>query len=291
MAAGQGLEASPMEAARRVKRGIVTFLALTFAFSSVGYAATIIDGQTSVLLLISPAVAALITRYIYARNARGFGWGLPQPRWALLAYALPFVVSGSMFILAWVFLGYYTTDKTDIGVVEGLAVSATALVVFMSLFGFGEELGWRGYLVPELAKLTNFRNVALISGAAWAVWHWPLIFFAAEVTDFDKVPVWFTLPVFTATIVAAGVIMAWLTLRSRSLWPAVILHGTQNAITQAFFAEYTSESGNTAYFVSEVGILIAAAWVITAYLFWRRRSSLPALPALPALPLTVDAEA
>ena len=84
------------------------------------------------------------------------------------------------------------------------------------------------------------------------------------------------LPVFSVTIIAAGLVMAWLTLRSGSLWPAVILHGAQNAITQDFFAEYTTESGNAAYYVSEVGILIAAAWVVTAYLFWRMRAALPA---------------
>ena len=146
--------------------------------------------------------------------------------------------------------------------------------MLLSIFGLGEELGWRGFLVPELAKVTNFRNVALISGAVWAVWHWPLILFAAETTDFDKTPVWFMLPVFSVTIIAAGVVMAWLTLRSGSLWPAVILHGAQNAITQDFFAEYTSESGNAAYYVSEVGILIAAAWLLAAYLFWRKRGEL-----------------
>ena len=278
MSATEQPAAISADAARRIKKGIGTFLVLTFVLSSLGYAATIASGETSVLLILAPGVAALVTRYIFERNARGFGWGLPEPRWALLAYALPFVVSGSMFVLAWVFLGYYTTDKTDTSVLEGLAVSATALVLLFSVFGFGEELAWRGYLVPELAKLTNFRNVALISGAIWAVWHWPLIFFAAEVTDFDKAPVWFTLPVFPATIVSAGVVMAWLTLQTGSLWPAVTFHGSQNAITQAFFAEYTSESGNTAYYVSEVGILIAAAWVVAAYLFWRRRSSLPTLP-------------
>ena len=121
--------------------------------------------------------------------------------------------------------------------------------------------------VRPLAKITSFRNVTLISGVIWAVWHWPLILFAAEVTDFDKVAVWFTLPVFsvTITITAASVVMAWLTLRSQSLWPAVILHGSQNAITQGFFSEYTSEADNTAYLVSEVGVLVAAGWVVAAY--------------------------
>jgi len=256
---------------RRTKRSIITFVVLAFALSSIGYTATIASGEASVLLVIAPALAALITRYLYQRNVRGFAWQRPDLRSAISAYLLPFVVSGSMFIVAWVAFGYYTTDNTDTGVLQGLAVSATVGFLAAAVFGFGEELGWRGFMVPELAKITNFTNVALISGAIWALWHWPLILFAAEVTDFDKTPAWFTLPVFSITIVAAGVVMAWLTLKTLSIWPAVILHGSQNAITQGFFAEYTTEDGNSAYFVSEVGGLIAIAWVAAAYLFWRKR--------------------
>jgi membrane protease YdiL (CAAX protease family) len=201
-------------------------------------------------------------------------WNWPTLRWALSAYALPFVVSGSMFMMAWVAFGYYTTDNADTAVLQGLIVAATVGFLAAVAFGFGEELGWRGFLVPELAKITNFTNVALISGAIWAVWHWPLILFAADVTDFDKAPAWFTLPTFSITIVAAGTVMAWFTLKTRSIWPAVIMHGSQNAITQGFFAEYTTQDGNSAYYVSEVGALIAVAWVAVALLFWRKRDVL-----------------
>ena len=258
----------------RVKRSIITFVVLAFALSTVGYAATIASGEASILLLVAPALAALITRYIFQRNVRGFAWRRPSLRSAFSAYLLPFLVSGSMFILAWIAFGYYTTNNTDTGVLQGLAISATGGFLAAAVFGFGEELGWRGFLVPELAKITNFTNVALISGAIWALWHWPLILFAADVTDFDKTPAWFTLPAFSVTIVAAGIVMAWFTLKTRSIWPAVILHGSQNAITQGFFAEYTTQDGNSAYYVSEVGGLIAITWAIAAFLFWRKRTSL-----------------
>ncbi len=261
----------------RAKRSIITFVALAFGLSTVGYIATIVSEETSLLLLAAPALAALITRYLFQRNLRGFAWRSPSSRSAVSAYLLPFLVSGSMFIAAWLAFGYYTTDNTDTGALQGLAVSATGGFLAAAAFGFGEELGWRGFLVPELAKITSFTNVALISGAIWAVWHWPLILFAADVTDFDTAPAWFTLPVFSITIVAAGTVMAWFTLRTRSIWPAVIMHGSQNAITQGFFADYTSQEGNGAYYVSEVGALIALAWVATAYLFWRARP--PALLA------------
>lgn len=262
----------------RIKRKIITFVVLTFALSTVGYIATTASGEASLLLLIAPGVAALITRFIYQRNLRGFAWQLPSPRLGLQAYLLPFLVSGLMFIAAWVALGYYSTDSTDTGVLQGFAISATVGVLAAAVFGFGEELGWRGFLVPELAKITTFTNVALISGVIWAMWHWPLILFAADVTDFDKAPVWFTLPAFSVTIVAAGVVMAWLTLRTRSIWPAVILHGSQNAITQGFFAEYTTKEGNSVYFVSEIGALIAIAWIAAAYIYWRKRHALSTGP-------------
>ena len=260
---------------QQVIRRIVTFVVLAFALSTVGYTATIVSGETSLLLLVAPGLAALITRFIYYRNFRDLGWGLPKLRFALVAYALPILVSGSVFVLAWLFAGYYTTGNTDTPVLQGFITTATVGVLALAVLSFGEELGWRGFLVPELAKITNFTKVALISGLIWAVWHWPLILFAADVTDFDKTPAWFTLPVFSVTLVAAATVMAWLTLRTRSLWPAVILHGSQNAITQNFFSEYTTQTGNSVYYVSEVGALIAIAWSVVAYLFWRARNAVP----------------
>ena len=44
--------------------------------------------------------------------------------------------------------------------------------------GFGEEIGWRGLLVPELVKVTSFTKTALIIGIVWAAWHIPGIFLA-----------------------------------------------------------------------------------------------------------------
>ena len=271
----QSANGNPADQPTRIKRSIVTFVVLAFALSTVGYIATIVSEETSLLLLIAPPLAALITRFIFQRNLRGFAWQRPTLRAAASAYLLPFVISGSMFIVAWVAFGYYTTDNTDTGVLQGLIVSATVGFLAAAAFGFGEELGWRGFLVPELAKITNFTNVALISGAIWALWHWPLILFAADVTDFDKAPAWFILPTFSITIIAAGTVMAWLTLKTRSIWPAVIMHGSQNAITQGFFADYTTQGGNSAYYVSEVGALIAIAWVAAAFVFWRKRHLLP----------------
>jgi membrane protease YdiL (CAAX protease family) len=79
----------------------------------------------------------------------------------------------------------------------------------------GEEIGWRGFLVPELAKTTTFFNTALISGAAWALWHYPLIIFGGY-NGGTSIP--YSLFCFTLAVIAISFPMAWLRLKSGSLW-------------------------------------------------------------------------
>ena len=66
-------------AQRRVTRGLITFVLLTFTFSSIGYTATIVEGETALILLIAPAVAGLVTRFIFYRNLRGFAGPCRHP--------------------------------------------------------------------------------------------------------------------------------------------------------------------------------------------------------------------
>lgn len=61
------------------------------------------------------------------------------------------------------------------------------------LLALGEEIGWRGFLVPQLAKLTTFTWVAIISGIIWALWHFPLAIMGMYVAE---TPLWWSLPIF-----------------------------------------------------------------------------------------------
>jgi hypothetical protein len=54
----------------------------------------------------------------------------------------------------------------------------------------GEEIGWRGFLVPELAKVSSFAAVGLISGSLWALWHAPMILFSHYN---EGTPAWYAL--------------------------------------------------------------------------------------------------
>jgi membrane protease YdiL (CAAX protease family) len=62
----------------------------------------------------------------------------------------------------------------------------------------GEEIGWAGFFVPQLAKIACFTKTALGRGIVWSVWHYPLII--GGVYGPSNVPVWYKLVFFTITM-------------------------------------------------------------------------------------------
>ena len=94
---------------------------------------------------------------------------------------------------------------------------------------FGEEFGWRGYLLSKLLPLGE-RKAVLLSGVIWGVWHWPVILMGYNYgLDYFGAPflgplamVWFTL--------VLGILFGWVTIKTDNVWPAVIAHGALNGI-------------------------------------------------------------
>ena len=83
-------------------------------------------------------------------------------------------------------------------------------------------------------------------------------------------PIWFKVPMFIIIIGSVGVIIAILTLRAGSIWPATVMHAAHNMIDQAVFGAGTV-GDDKMYFVSETGIFTAvfvigmAIWMYCSY--------------------------
>lgn len=99
-----------------------------------------------------------------------------------------------------------------------------------AIAGLGEELGWRGWLLPKLMPLGTAPAV-IISGVIWALWHAPVILLGY---NYPGVPSGLALACMTAMCIVVGAVFAWLRLQSGSVWPAALAHGAFNA-TAGFY--------------------------------------------------------
>ena len=79
------------------------------------------------------------------------------------------------------------TDKTNILIIPiALIISG----IFGSCTAFGEEEGWRGYMMPKMIKLWGFKKAVLIGGFVWGMWHWPLTYAGHNLMDPEKAVGW-----------------------------------------------------------------------------------------------------
>ncbi len=201
------------------------------------------------LMMFAPAAAVPVARRVdregRLRDATGLGLGaagwwkhwafnwIAFPAFCLLA---PFV--GALFGLYPLdleeFSGFRTIvvdagggsilDTIPAGTLVALQAGSVLLApVFNAPFALGEEIGWRGYLLPRLLPLGQVRAL-VISGAIWGAWHAPVILLGY---NYPKAPVRgvFQMIVFC---VVMGILLGWSRLATGSVWPAVIGHGALN---------------------------------------------------------------
>lgn len=135
-----------------------------------------------------------------------------------------------------------------------LLVLPFAAATINAVLAFGEELGWRGFLVPALRRFGTWPAL-LISGAVWGVWHAPVILLGYNFARTDIGGVLLMI----AGCTAWGVLLGWLRLRSASLWPAVLAHGALNAAGAMIGWFYAA---GTTFDMASAGPLGAAGWIV-----------------------------
>ncbi|WP_170837455.1 CPBP family intramembrane glutamic endopeptidase [Actinopolyspora xinjiangensis] len=125
-------------------------------------------------------------------------------------------------------LRFSLTDQAPDSAFTGLALVLAQVFVFGWLNvipAAGEEWGWRGYLTPALLPLGQ-PAAFLVTGVLWGLWHAPLLVLGY---NYPTVPVVAAFIMMVVFCVLVSVLLGWLRLASRSVWPAVIAHGFLNA--------------------------------------------------------------
>src|SRR5438067_1377794 len=160
-----------------------------------------------------------------------------------------------------------------------LLIFFSATLGMLDLAGaLGEEIGWRGFLVPAVFQLThrNFTATVLINAAIWACWHAPIIFFSSY--NNPGVPRWYSFGCFVILNIGGAAIVDWFRLRSGSLWTGVLLHNSHNIFVQAILTPLTIDTGKTHYFIDEFGIVLPPIMLAFGIYFWMRRKELTSFP-------------
>lgn len=93
---------------------------------------------------------------------------------------------------------------------------------------FGEEWGWRGYLLPKMLKKLPVVPTLLITGVIWGLWHAPLTVmghnYGVGYPGFPVVGILAMCVFCTAT----GIILSYVTIKTKSCIPAILGHGMMN---------------------------------------------------------------
>ena len=114
-----------------------------------------------------------------------------------------------------------------------LLILAAPLVIVNHAAAFGEEIGWRGFLLPLLMDELGVRKAVLLNGVLWGIAHAPLVCFGLNYTgDYPGAP-WTGILMMVLFATSIGIFLSYLTLKSRSIFPACIAHGAINAIREA----------------------------------------------------------
>jgi len=213
---------------------------------------------THLLGLMGPAVAAIIVtglgegpaglRELWSRIVRwrvGWVWYGMIAATAALAL-LPLITKSDV-------------RAGDFVLYSGAPPAGLAVVVYVLIInGFGEEIGWRGFLADRLLQTTSRGRTALTVWPIWALWHLPLFWVVANFRDFG---VGGTIG-WVLGIGFGSVLLTWLyQSANRSILIVALWHTAYN------FATATEASGGIAAAVATTAVIVGSVIIL------RRRSS------------------
>ena len=217
--------------------------------------------------MFTPTMATLIMLLVITREGYSKeGWktlGLHQLGlnvwWIAFGVTLLITVAATAVVWATPLASFVVPEG---GIVDTLIDFLIKVVMYTLFFSLGEEIGWRGYLLPKLLSLGR-RRALLLVGLIWAPWHL-VLFFLTPLFPMGNVLIF--VPLFVGTIVAASFFFGYLRLYTGSVWPASIGHSVHNAAWDALGAMTATSYPVLVnlYLVGDNGILILMATALGA---------------------------
>ena len=234
---------------------LLIYLALTFLISFTWFFLANPDGSTwedmgqmrqsfVALGMLIPVICHVLTRMITGEGFKFsgednsyFGIVLKDKKWIffLAACLVPWIYmeAGNAISLAIAPSlfdpEYYLEMEVEKRMLLLFPVTAMVNGVVVSFAAFGEEGGWRGYMMPKLMKIMGRGKALIFGGVIWGLWHAPLTCIGHNFgTDYPGFP-YVGIVKMCIMCVLMGIILTYITEKSGSVWPAAIMHAVANS--------------------------------------------------------------
>jgi uncharacterized protein len=218
---------------------------------------------TTLPTMLTPMIAALIMRiFVTKEGVKGSLGLLRSPKYYLAALVIPaFFATAVVFIVQLLGLGEFRWSEATWYVYLMLLVIA----VPVTMFTFGEEYGWRGYLLPRLLPLGEIKASVLL-GVIWGVWHLPLLLAGL---NYPGVNIFLAIIVFIFATVALSFTYTWFYVASSSsVLVAAVFHASTNQFSDTFWVPPLL-SGVNPFAPSLVSAVLIMALVLIVYRVFR----------------------
>lgn len=239
------------------------------------------------IAMFFPLIGSLLTRLVTKEGLHNM-WLRPNFKksipYYLMAWLLPLVLTllGALVYFL-IFPAKYDSNMTSLAatyaaqnipfdpvsfqsmIVMQLGLSLITAPILNFIPCLGEELGWRGYLVPKMSQKLSILPTLLISGIIWGLWHAPLTAMGHNYgLDYPGFPF---LGIFAMCIfcVVQGILFSYVSLKAKSCIPAVIGHAMLNGVA-SFASMFAFSDGKFDLFIGPmpIGLIGGSAFIVTA---------------------------
>ncbi len=218
--------------------------------------------------MFGPMLAAIVMRGFLSKEGFKDSFGFKRPlKFYLIAFFAPV-----LFVLTLILFN----QVTGIGRFEWTYTIPLHLTFLISIglvflfipLGFGEEYGWRGYLLPRLLPLGEVKGT-IVLGLIWALWHLPVLTLRAG-------PLWLSIPFFIILAVLLAFPFTWLYRAAGASIIIVSLFHSSFDVWADNFTSVVAYPGQNQLIVGAGGIvslLMFLIIVVAGYTIFKRKTA------------------
>jgi membrane protease YdiL (CAAX protease family) len=258
----------PIEGPRRLARRhpVATYVALTYLVSWSCWLPLVVTGSivrqgdgwpTDLPGLLGPSVAALVTLSLTGGRPAVSEWLRRLVRIAAPAWCYFFIAGTFALGLTAALARSGPLDGHGLAAYTGAPDLGLVLTFLLALVvnGFGEEGGWRGYLVDRLLPRHGLLRTAGLVAVVWAGWHLPLFLILDSFRGLGFAVVGWAIGLY-----AGSIVLTWLyAVSGRSVLVVALWHTTYN------FTSATSAMNGLPAAVTSTAVMVVAVLVLIRF--------------------------